>query len=105
MSGNGVGIVGIRRMLDRAEILHTFVIRNHHQAAGVLTGGTPGPHTAQGQAVLLGPAGGDPILLQVLLHESIGGLLRQGPDGTGPKHLGLAKHLNGVPVGLGLIFT
>ena len=35
------------RMLDRAEILYIQVIRNHHQPAGVLAGGTLDTYAAQ----------------------------------------------------------
>ena len=105
MGGDGVGIVGVRRVLHRAEILHILVVRDHHQAAGVLARGTADAHAAQGQAVFLRPAGHDAVLLQILLHEAVGGLFRQRTDGTRPEHLRLAEHFDGVTVSPGLIFA
>ncbi|CAN4043737.1 NADP-specific glutamate dehydrogenase, partial [Dysosmobacter welbionis] len=105
MSGDGVGVVGVRRVLDRAEVLHVHIVGNDHQAAGVLTGGPAGAHAAQGQAILLCPAHSHAVLLQVFFHEAVSGLLRQCTDGTGPEHLGLSEHLDGVAVGPGLILT
>ena len=105
MGGDGIGIIGVRRVLHRAEILHILVVRDHHQAAGVLAGGAADANAAQGQPVFLRPAGHDAVFLQVLLHEAVGGFLRQGTDGTRPEHLGLTEHLNGVAVGPGLVFA
>ena len=105
MGGDGVGIVGVCRVLHRAEILHILVVRDHHQAAGVLARGTADTHAAQGQAVFLRPAGHDAVLLQILLHEAVGRLFRQSTDGACPEHLGLTEHLNGVAVGPGLVFA
>ena len=105
MGGDGIGIIGVRRVLHRAEILHVLVVRDHHQAAGVLARGTADAHAAQGQAVFLRPAGHDAILLQILLHKAVGSLFRQSTDGACPEHLGLTEHLNGVAVGPGLIFA
>ena len=105
MGGDGVAVVGVRRVLHRAEVLHVHVVRDHHQAAGVLAGGPADAHAALGQAVLLRLAGGDAVLLQVLLHKAVGGLFRQGTDGAGPEHLGLAEHLDGVAVGPGLVLA
>ena len=105
MGGDGVGIVGVRRVLHRAEIFHVLVVRDHHQAAGVLAGGAADANAAKGQTVFLRPAGHDAVLLQVLLHEAVGSLFRQRTDGACPEHLRLAEHLNGVAVGPGLIFA
>ena len=92
-------------MLHRAEVLHILVVRDHHQAAGVLAGGAADAHTAQGQAVFLRPAGHDAVLLQILLHEAVGSLFRQRTDGTRSEHLGLTEHFDGVTVSPGLIFA
>ena len=105
MGGDGVGIVGIRRVLHRAEIFHVLVVRDHHQAAGVLAGGAADANAAKGQPVFLRPAGHDAVLLQILLHKAVGRLFRQGTDGACPEHLGLTEHLNGVAVGPGLVFA
>ena len=105
MGGDGVGIVGVCRVLHRAEILHILVVRDHHQAAGVLAGGAADANAAQGQAVFLRPAGHDAVLLQILLHEAVGRLFRQSTDGTRPEHLRLAEHFDGVAVSPGLIFA
>ena len=105
MGGDGIGVVGVRRVLHRAEVLHIHVVGDHHQAAGMLAGGAPDAHAAQCQAVLLRPSGGDAVLLQIFLDKAVGGLFRQGTDGAGPEHLGLSEHLDGVLVGPGLVFT
>ena len=105
MGGDGIGIIGVRRVLHRAEILHILVVRDHHQAAGVLAGGAADANAAQGQAVFLRPAGHDAVLLQILLHEAVGRLFRQSTDGACPEHLGLTEHFNGVAVGPGLVFA
>ena len=105
MGGDSIGIIGVRRVLHRAEVLHILVVRDHHQAAGVLAGGAADANAAQGQAVFLRPAGHDAVLLQILLHEAVGRLFRQGTDGACPEHLGLTEHLNGVAVGPGLVFA
>ena len=105
MGGDGVGIVGVRRVLDRAEILHALVRRHHHQPPRMLPGGPPDPHAAQGQPVFLRPAHGHLVFLQILFHKAVGGFLRQRPDGPRPEHLGFAEHLNGVAVGPGLILA
>ena len=105
MGGDGVGIVGVCRVLHRAEILHILVVRDHHQAAGVLARGTADAHAAQGQAVFLRPAGHDAVFLQILLHKAVGRLFRQSTDGTRTEYLGLTEHFNGVTVSPGLIFA
>ena len=105
MGGDGIGIIGVRRVLHRAEVLHILIVRDHHQAAGVLAGGAADANAAQGQAVFLRPAGHDAVLLQILLHEAVGGLFRQRTDGTRPEHLRLAEHFDGVTVSPGLIFA
>ena len=105
MGGDGIGIIGVRRVLHRAEVLHILIVRDHHQAAGVLAGGAADANAAQGQAVFLRPAGHDAVLLQILLHEAVGRLFRQGTDGTRPEHLCLSKHFDGVTVSPGLIFA
>ena len=105
MGGDGIGIIGVRRVLHRAEVLHILVVRDHHQAAGVLAGGAADAHAAKGQAVFLRPAGHDAVFLQILLHEAVGRLFRQRTDGTRPEHLRLAEHFDGVTVSPGLIFA
>ena len=103
MGGDDVAVGGVGGVLDGAEVLHVHVVGDHHQAAGVLSGGALDPHAAQGQAALLGVAGVQAPGLQVLLHVAVGGLLRHSADGSRPEHLGLAEHLDGVAVGPGLV--
>ena len=105
MGGDGIGIIGVRRVLHRAEVLHILIVRDHHQAAGVLAGGAADAHAALGQAVFLRPAGHDAVFLQILLHEAVGSLFRQRTDGTRPEHLCLSEHFDGVTVSPGLIFA
>ena len=105
MGGDGIGIVGVRWVLHRAEILHILVVRNHHQTAGVLARGTADTHAAQRQAVFLRPAGHNAVFLQILLYKTVGCFFRQSTDGARPEHLGLAEHLNSVAVSPGLIFA
>ena len=105
MGGDGVGVLGVGGMLHGGEILHIHVVGDHHQAAGVLAGGAADPHAALGQAVHLGAAGGEAPLVQVFADKAEGGLFRQGADGAGPEHLGLAEHLDGVAVGPGLVLA
>ncbi len=105
MGGDGLSVLGVRRMLHGGEILHVHVIRHHHKAAGVLAGGAPHAHAAQGEAVHLRIAGGDVPLLQILAHEAVGGLFRQRSDGTGAEHLRFAEHLHGVAVSARLILA
>ena len=105
MGGDGIGIIGVRRVLHRAEVLHILIVRDHHQAAGVLAGGAADAHAAKGQPVFLRPAGHDAVLLQILLHKAVGSLFRQSTDGTRPEHLRLAEHFDGVAVSPGLIFA
>ena len=73
--------------------------------AGVLAGGAADAHAALGQAVYLGIAGGEAPLVQVFADKAEGGFLRQGTDGAGPEHLGLAEHLDGVAVCPGLVLA
>ena len=105
MGGDGVRVVGVRRVLDGAEILHILVVRHHHQSSGVLARGAAHAHTPQGQPLFLSAAHLQPVLLQILENEAEGGLVRQGADGAGPEHLGLAEHLDGVAVGPGLVLA
>ena len=105
MGGDGVAVGVVGGVLHGGEVLHVHVVGHHHQTAGVLAGGAAHTHTALCQTVHLGIGGGLALLLQILLHHAEGGLFRQGADGTGPEHLGLAEHLDGVTVGLGLIFA
>ena len=105
MGGDGIGIIGVRRVLHRAEVLHILVVRDHHQAAGVLAGGAADAHAAKGQPVFLRPAGHDAGFLQILLHEAVGSLFRQRTDGTRSEHLRLSEHFDGVAVSPGLIFA
>ena len=105
MGGDGIGIVGVCRVLHRAEILHVLVVRHYHQSAGVLAGGAAHTHAAKGQSVFLRPAGHDAVFLQIFLHKAVGRLFRQSTDGACPEHLGLTEHLNGVAVGPGLVFA
>ena len=105
MGGDGIGIVGVRRVLHRAEILHILVVRDHHQAAGVLAGGAADANAAKGQTVFLRPAGHDAVFLQILLHKAVGSLFRQRTDGTRSEHLCLSEHFDGVTVSPGLVFA
>ena len=105
MGGDGIGIVSVRRVLHRTEVLHILIVRDHHQAAGVLARGAADAHAAQGQAVFLRPAGHDAVFLQILLHKAVGRLFRQSTDGACPEHLGLSEHFDGVAVSPGLIFA
>ena len=104
MGGDGIGVLGIRRVLHGGEILHIHVIRHHHQTAGVLARGAPHSHAALNEAVLLGTGHLPAVLLQIVLDKGVHRLVLQGADGTGPEHLRLTEHLHGVAVGSGLIF-
>ena len=105
MGGDGIGIIGVRRVLHRAEVLHILIVRDYHQTAGVLAGGAACAHAAKGQPVFFRPAGHDAVFLQILLHKAVGSLFRQRTDGTRPEHLGLTEHFDGVTVSPGLIFA
>ena len=104
MGGDGLSVLGIRRVLHGGEILHIHIVRHNHQAAGMLARGAPHAHAAQGQAIHLRIAGSDLPLLQVLAHKAVGSLFCQSADGTGSKHLCLAEHLHRVAMGPGLVF-
>ena len=104
MGGDGIGVLGVRRVLHGGEILHIHVIRHHHQTAGVLARGAPHPHAALNEPILLGTGHLPAVLLQIVLDKGVHRLVLQGADGTGPEHLRLTEHLHGVAVGSGLIF-
>ena len=105
MGGDGIGVVGVCRVLHRAEVLHLQIVGYHHKPAGVLAGGAPDAHASQGEPILLRPSCRNAVFLQILFYKPVGGLFRQGADGARPEHLGLTEHLNGVAVGPRLILA
>ena len=104
MGGDDVRVLVVRRMLHRAEVVDLLVLGDDHHAPGVLAGGALYPGAPLGQAEHLGE--GHVLAarhLQVLLHIANGGLLRHRADGARPEHVVLAKQLEGIPMGAGLI--
>ena len=76
MSGHGVAVGIVCRVLHRGKILHIHIIRHHHQPTGVLPRSTPHAHAAQRQAIQLRVGGRLAPFLQVFLHHAEGGLFR-----------------------------
>ena len=105
MGGDGVGIVGVRRVLHRAEVLHVHIVGTTTRPPGCWPVVRRTPTQPRVRRFSSARHHSHAVLLQVLFHEAVGGLFRHGTDGTGPEHLGLSEHLDGVAVGPGLILT
>ena len=94
-------IVG--RVLDRREGVDLLPVGQHHDAAGMLAGGTPHAHAALDDPVDLAGALVLAPLLVIVFHIAEGRLVRQGTDGPGPEGLALSEDDLRVLVGLGLV--
>ena len=105
MGGDLVTVGVICRVLHRTEIPNLILLRNNHQAAGMLAGGTPHAHTAGSQAGLFRFRGGFPPFLHILFDITEGSFFCHSTNGTGTEHMGCAKHGNTVFMGLCLILT
>ena len=105
MGGVEVGIEVIRRVLHGGELADVVLLGHDDHAARVLTGGLLHALAAGGEAFLLGVAGLDAPLLEVLGHVAVSGLFRQTGNGASAEDVILAEELFHVMVGAVLIFA
>ena len=105
VSGLGVALAIVSRMLNGSEIRRLKAIRHNNHTARMLTRGSLYTGTASGESVLLCTGNNYIPFLQILFNIAVSCFVSNGSDSTRLENVTVTKEGFGVSVSSRLIFT